>query len=86
MRVRIQFSVLFSVFSFQFSVHSVPPHVSFYERSDRALADAALRAKVHAATGRLLSGREAGFAAFPAGEAVRDEAKRIRADVIAHLD
>ena len=60
--------------------------VSFYERSDRALADAALRAKVHAATGRLLSGREAGFAAFPVGDAVRDEARRIRAGVVARLD
>ena len=60
--------------------------VSFYERTDQALADAALRAKVHAATGRLLSGRETGFAAFPAGDAVRDEAQRIRAGVVARLD
>jgi L-lactate dehydrogenase complex protein LldF len=60
--------------------------VSFYARSDQALGDAALRAKVYAATGRLLAGRQTGFAAFPAGDAVRDDAQRIRADVIAHLD
>jgi L-lactate dehydrogenase complex protein LldF len=59
---------------------------TFYRRVEEALADAALPRKVQLATGRLTAGRAASFAAFPAGDAVRDRARAIRADVVAHLD
>ena len=59
---------------------------SFYRRAEDALADTALRDKVRRATGRLLQGREAGFRSLPLAEAVRDRARLVRADVIAHLD
>jgi L-lactate dehydrogenase complex protein LldF len=59
---------------------------SFYRRAEDALADAALREKVQKATGRLLQAREAGFKSFPLADAVRDRARLVRADVIAHLD
>ena len=38
------------------------------------------------ATGRLLASRELGFGAFAGADAVRDRARAVRADVIAHLD
>jgi L-lactate dehydrogenase complex protein LldF len=60
--------------------------VSFYRRAEDALADAALGDKVRRATGRLLEGREAGFRSFPLADAVRDRARLVRADVVAHLD
>ncbi|HSA55948.1 MAG TPA: LutB/LldF family L-lactate oxidation iron-sulfur protein, partial [Gemmatimonadaceae bacterium] len=65
-----------------------PPdaHVQFYRRAEEALAAPGLADKVQRATGRLLAGRHAAFAAFPDGEAVRDEARAIRARTIAHLD
>ena len=59
---------------------------SFYRRAEDALADGALGAKVQRATGRLLAQREIGFGAFAEGDAVRDRAQAVRADVIAHLD
>lgn len=59
---------------------------SFYRRVDEAVADAALRAKVQKATNRLVLGRQASFASFPLGDAVRDRAQAIRADVVSHLD
>jgi len=59
---------------------------SFYRRAEDALADAALRDKVRRATGRLLQGREAGFQSFALADTVRDRARLVRADVIAHLD
>ena len=59
---------------------------SFYRRAEDALGDAALRDKVRQATGRLLQGREAGFRSFLLADAVRDRARLVRADVIAHLD
>jgi L-lactate dehydrogenase complex protein LldF len=60
--------------------------VSFYRRAADALADPALQGKVQRATGRLTAGRNAGFAALDGADAVRDRARAIRADVVAHLD
>ena len=59
---------------------------AFYRRAEDALADAALAAKVQRATGRLLANREVGFQALTDADAVRDRARAVRADVIAHLD
>jgi len=59
---------------------------SFYRRAEDALADRALQGKVQRATGRLTAGRAAGFAALEGADAVRDRARAIRADVVAHLD
>ena len=60
--------------------------VSFYRRAGEALGTPDLPGKIQRATARLVAGRHAGFAGFPGGEAVRDEARAIRARVIAHLD
>jgi L-lactate dehydrogenase complex protein LldF len=60
--------------------------VSFYRRAEDALADAELGVKVQRATARLLASRELGFGAFAGSDAVRDRARAVRADVIAHLD
>jgi L-lactate dehydrogenase complex protein LldF len=59
---------------------------AFYRRAEEALADSALRGKIQRATDRLVAGRHASFAAFPAGDAIRDHARAIRSDVIANLD
>lgn len=58
----------------------------FYRRVEAAIADQALRQKVHKATARMVAVRHAGFAAFPEAERVRDRARAIRADVVSHLD
>jgi L-lactate dehydrogenase complex protein LldF len=58
----------------------------FYRRAEDALATPGLSEKMQRATARLVAGRHAAFAGFPDGEAVRDEARAIRARVIAHLD
>jgi L-lactate dehydrogenase complex protein LldF len=60
--------------------------VTFYSRAAAATADTALQAKMQRATTRLTTSRQASFAAWPEGDAVRDRAREIRADVIAHLD
>jgi L-lactate dehydrogenase complex protein LldF len=60
--------------------------VSFYRRAEDAVADADLGAKVQRATGRLLAGRNLGFQALAGADAIRDRARAVRADVIAHLD
>ena len=59
---------------------------SFYRRAGDALATPGLPGKIERATARLVAARHAGFAGFPDGEAVRDEARAIRARTIAHLD
>lgn len=59
---------------------------AFHRRIDSALADTSLRAALALATGRLADGRTAAFAALPDAESRRDEARRIRARTIAHLD
>jgi L-lactate dehydrogenase complex protein LldF len=61
-------------------------NVSFYRRSADALADRALQGKMQRATSRLVAARAAGFAALEGADAVRDRARAMRADVVAHLD
>jgi L-lactate dehydrogenase complex protein LldF len=60
--------------------------VSFYRGAEHALATPGLPEKIQRATARLLAGRHAAFASFADGEAVRDEARAIRARAIGHLD
>ncbi len=60
--------------------------VTFHRRAAAAAADTTLQAKLQRATTRLTSSRQASFAVWPEGDAVRDHARAIRADVIAHLD
>jgi L-lactate dehydrogenase complex protein LldF len=60
--------------------------VSFYRRAEEALATPGLPQKIQRATARLLAGRHAAFAGFVDGEAVRAEARAIRARTIGHLD
>ena len=50
--------------------------LNFYSRVDRALKDHALGAAMDRATKKLVSSREAGIAAFPEADAVRDHARR----------
>ena len=59
---------------------------TFYKRAADALADRGLQGKVQRATARLTTGRAAGFAALDGADAVRDRARAMRADVVAHLD
>src|SRR5215218_4323233 len=59
---------------------------SFYPRAEGGPAGRGVGNKVQRATGRLLAQREIGFSAFAEGDAVRDRAQAVRADVIAHLD
>jgi len=59
--------------------------LNFYARVDRALNDHALGAAMERATKKLVSSREAGIAAFPEADAVRDHARRIRAHTIGKL-
>jgi len=65
-------------------VSSAP--ATFYARTDAALADARLRTALAGTTARLVNGRAAALAALDASDQVRDEARRIRAHTIAHLD
>ena len=60
--------------------------VTFYRRAAAAARDTTLQAKLQRATTRLTSNRQASFASWPEGDAVRDRARAIRADVIGHLD
>jgi len=64
---------------------SVAP-ASFYRRAEEALADTALGTKVQRATRRLLANRAAGFETLAGADALRDRARAVRADVVAHLD
>jgi L-lactate dehydrogenase complex protein LldF len=59
--------------------------LNFYTRVDRALKDPALGAAMERATKKLVSSRDAGMAAFPEADAVRDHARRIRAHTIGKL-
>jgi len=65
---------------------SAPEPVSFYRRATEALATPDLPQKIERATARLVAARHAAFAVFPEGEALRDEARAIRARVLSHLD
>ena len=64
---------------------SVSP-APFYRRAEEAIADTALGVKVQRATGRLLANRAAGFETLAGADALRDRARAVRADVVAHLD
>ena len=59
--------------------------LNFYVRVDLALKDHALGAAMDRATKKLVSSREAGMAAFPEADAVRDHARRIRAHTVGQL-
>lgn len=62
------------------------PHpVPFYRGAAEALATPDLPRKIERATTRLVAARHASFAAFPEGEALRDEARAIRARVVGQL-
>lgn len=65
---------------------SGPQPLSFHRRAADALSTPDLPQKIERATARLVSARHASFAAFPEGEALRDEARAIRARVVGHLD
>jgi len=60
--------------------------LAFHRRIDAALADGALHRALTLTTGRLAGGRATAMAALPDAEALRTEARRIRAHTIAHLD
>jgi L-lactate dehydrogenase complex protein LldF len=60
--------------------------VSFHDRASAAVADAPLRAALALTTGRLADGRRNAFAGLPEGDALRDQARRIRAHTLARLD
>ena len=49
--------------------------LTFYRRAAAAAADTTLQAKLQRATARLTSSRQASFAAWPEGDAVRDHAR-----------
>jgi len=60
--------------------------LTFYRRAAAAAADTVLQSKLQRATTRLTASRQTSFAVWAEGDAVRDRAREIRADVIAHLD
>jgi L-lactate dehydrogenase complex protein LldF len=60
--------------------------LAFHRRIDAALADIALRRALTLTAGRLAAGRATAISALPDAEALRTEARRIRAHTIARLD
>ncbi len=60
--------------------------VAFHRRVRRALDDPRLRVALDRATARFTTQRQAGLASLPDADAVRDRARAIRQDVVAHLD
>ena len=56
------------------------------QRATIALQNVALQQALNRTMAHFVEGRERAFAALPHGEALRDQARRIRAHVIAHLD
>ena len=60
--------------------------VPFYRRVEDALANTRVRQAVRHTSERVLVSRAAALQALPAADAVRDEARRIRAETLAHLD
>ena len=60
--------------------------VRFHRRIDDALADNRLRQALTLTTGRLAGGRASALASLADADELRDEARRIRAHTIAHLD
>ena len=57
----------------------------FREGAAKTIQDEPLRAALRGATGHFVAGREAAFANFPDGEAVRDHLKAVRSATIANL-
>jgi L-lactate dehydrogenase complex protein LldF len=62
------------------------PVEAFLERSRAAVQDAFLQTALDRATSRLKTARANAFVSLPDAEAVRDQAKAIKAETIAHLD
>jgi L-lactate dehydrogenase complex protein LldF len=65
-------------------VHSAA--AAFHRRVDDALADTRVRAALAVTMDRLSNGRASALGALRHGDAIRDQARRIRARTIAHLD
>jgi L-lactate dehydrogenase complex protein LldF len=61
-------------------------NITFYERVEDALQDTQARGAFDRATKRFTSLRAAAFTTLPEGEAVRDQARAIRAHTLSHLD
>ncbi|NOZ48642.1 MAG: iron-sulfur cluster-binding protein [Chloroflexi bacterium] len=62
------------------------PTTSFAQRAQIALQDTGLQEALGRAMDHFVHGRQDAFAALPHGEALRDHARTIRANTIAHLD
>ncbi len=60
--------------------------LSFYNRVDDALRDGSLRTALDRATSRFIGNRAAALAALAGPDALRDQARAIRAYALAHLD
>lgn len=58
----------------------------FLEGVRKALDDSSLQKALGNATGRFIKSRSDSFDAFPEGEALRDRARQIKEDTVAHLD
>ena len=61
-------------------------NITFYERVEDALQDTQARGAFDRATKRFTTLRAAAFTTLPEGEAVRDQARAIRAHTLSHLD
>ena len=59
---------------------------AFHRRIDDALADTRVRAALASTMTRLTNGRAGALASLEGSDAIRDQARRIRAHTIAHLD
>ena len=64
----------------------VTSNVTFYERVEDALQNTQARGAFDRATKRFTTLRATAFESLPAGEAVRDRARAIRAHTLGHLD
>lgn len=65
---------------------TMPPAPDFAHRITTALADTHLQNALERNAERRVGGRNARFAALPEAEAVRDQARAIRVETLAHLD
>ena len=61
-------------------------NINFYERVEDALQDTQARGAFDRATKRFTTLRATAFTTLPEGEAVRDQARAIRAHTLSHLD
>lgn len=62
------------------------PNVTFHERVEEALHDSQLHIALDRATTRFKTFRQTALASLPEAEAVRDQARVIRAQTLSHLD